>query len=158
VITAVDRDACLVYPPVILPGGSEEARVYEIDLHADDPQPVACASLLSALTLRGVDLEPLPCGGSDAVAQQREQWTDGANALALAPGCILLYDRNVRTAEQLARHGFRIVDAKDVLKGAVPLDLDQVRRTCVLLPSHEISRARGGPHCLTHPLMRDDLA
>ena len=157
VITAVDRDACLVYPPVILPGGSEEARVYELDLHADDPRPIPCANLLSALALRGVDLEPLSCGGSDAVAQQREQWTDGANAFALGPGFIMLYDRNVRTAEQLARNGFRIVDARDVLKGKVTVDLDGGRRTCVMLPSHEISRARGGPHCLTHPLVRDDL-
>jgi arginine deiminase len=157
VVTAIDRDLCLIYAPVLLPGGSEEARVYEIDLHSRDQQAVSCAGFLSALALRGLDLEPVLCGGSDAVAQQREQWTDGANAFALAPGFIMLYDRNVGTAEQLARRGFRVVDARDVLKGKHALDLQAGERVCVLLPSHELSRARGGPHCLAHPLVRDDV-
>ena len=89
------------------------------------------------------------------MAQQREQWTDGANALAVAPGVILLYDRNVRTAEELARHGFRIVPADDLLLGRTEVDVEAGGRVCILLASHEISRARGGPHCLTHPLLRD---
>jgi len=155
-ITQVDRDACLLYPPVMLPGGGLElARVFETDLHAPNPVFSARADLLSALRARGVDLEPIPCGGDDPVTQQREQWTDGANALALAPGVIALYDRNAGTAEALARRGFRVVDAKALLLGREELDLTDGGRACVLIPSHEISRARGGPHCLTHPLVRD---
>jgi arginine deiminase len=155
-LTPVDRDACLLYPPVLMPGGGgEEARVYEIDLHAAGLQAVARDDLLAALRTRGIDLEPIPCGGEDPVTQQREQWTDGANALALAPGVITLYDRNVGTAEELARCGFRVVEAEALLLGRDEVDLDEDRRVCILVPSHEISRARGGPHCLTHPLVRD---
>ena len=91
------------------------------------------------------------------MAQQREQWTDGANAFALAPGVVVLYDRNVATADELDRRGFRVVNAEDVLFGREEVDLDETGRVCLLLESHEISRARGGPHCLTHPLVRDDL-
>lgn len=155
VFTPVDIDAALVYPPVF--EGSDAVEVYEIDLQSDRRAPAFAGSLKQALQKRGFDLEPLPCGGADPVGQQREQWTDGANALALAPGVIALYDRNVRTAEALSAHGFRVVGAEDVLLGREEVDLEEHRRTCLLLASHEIARARGGPHCLTHPLLRDDL-
>jgi arginine deiminase len=155
-ITPVDRDAALVYPPVILPGRRETVAVAEVDLHAREPSPKDASDLMAALSRRGLDLEPIPCGGGDAVRQQREQWTDGANALALAPGVIALYDRNEGTAEELDRRGFRVIDAEDLLLGREEVDLDQGGRVCILLPSHEISRARGGPHCLTHPLVRDE--
>jgi arginine deiminase len=153
-ITPIDRDACLVHAPVILEGGYEQARVWEIDLHGEDLARVPCAPLLTRLAEHGVELEPVLCGGSDPVTQQREQWTDGANALALAPGVITLYDRNVRTAEELARHGFRVVEAENILLGREEVDLSAGERVCILISSHEISRARGGPHCLAHPLAR----
>ncbi len=155
-VTQVDRDACLIYPPVMLPGrGPEEARVYEIDLHVGTPTFAPREDLLSVLRRHGLDLEPIPCGGEDAVTQQREQWTDGANALALAPGIITLYDRNVGTAEELARRGFRVVEAETLLLGREEVVVKEGGRVCILVPSHEISRARGGPHCLVHPLVRD---
>jgi arginine deiminase len=111
--------------------------------------------MLATLASRGVDLEPISCGGSDPVTQQREQWTDGANAFALAPGLITLYDRNVATAEELDRHGFRVVEAESLLLGRIEIDPADCGRVCVLVRSHEMSRARGGPHCLTHPLLRE---
>ncbi len=157
VFTIVDRDAALVHPQVILASGAQPAEVTELDLAEPEPIPRPRPGLLEALAAHGLELEPIPCGGDDPIAQRREQWTDGANALALAPGVILLYDRNVRTAEALAARGFRVVTADDVLLGREELDLAAGGRACVLLPSHEISRARGGPHCLTHPLLRDPL-
>jgi arginine deiminase len=155
IFTPVDRDACLVHAPVILSGGSEEARVYEIDLGSREPYPGPRKDLLSTLARHGIDLEPITCGGKDLVRQQREQWTDGANAFALAPGVICLYDRNVETVEELAQKGFAIETADDLLAAGDPIPLDGGRR-CILIPSHELSRARGGPHCMTHPLVRDD--
>ncbi len=126
-----------------------------MDLHAAAPQAQATDHPLATLRRHGVELEPVPCGGSDPVSQQREQWTDGANAFALAPGVIALYDRNVATAEELARRGFRVVTGEDLLLGREEVDPDDPGRVCVLIASHELSRARGGPHCLTHPLVRD---
>ena len=156
VLTPADRDAALVFPPVITGTGGEAARTWELDLHLDDPRPREAGGVLEAFARHGVDLEPIPCGGDDPVAQQREQWTDGANTLALAPGVITLYDRNVATAEALDRHGFEVVHAEDVLLGRAEVDPAAGRRTCILLASTEIARARGGPHCLTHPLVREE--
>ena len=156
-ITQVDRDACLVYSPVMLPGGHEQARVYQVDLRARDLEFVAKDDLLGSLAEHGIVLDPIPCGGQDSVTQQREQWTDGANAFALAPGLITLYDRNVATARELENHGFRVIGAEDLLLGRVELNPDDCGRVCVLISSHEMSRARGGPHCLVHPLYREDL-
>jgi len=155
IFTPVDRDACLVHAPVLLEGGSEEARVYEIDLESREPHPGPRKDLLSTLARHGIDLEPITCGGRDLVRQQREQWTDGANALALAPGVICIYDRNVETIEELSRRGFAVATADELLGKGDPIPLDGGRR-CILLESHELSRARGGPHCMTHPLCRED--
>jgi arginine deiminase len=155
--TPIDRGMALVHPPVMLEGGLEEARVFEVDLHAATPEARASDHPLATLRRLGVDLEPVACGGSDPVAQQREQWTDGANAFALAPGVIALYDRNVATAEELSRRGFRVVTGEDLLLGREEVDSAEPGRVCVLVASHELSRARGGPHCMTHPLLRDPL-
>ena len=153
--TPVDREMALVFSPVLVHHGSERATVYEIDLRAKNRNWAPRADLLSCLSRRGAGFEPISCGGDDPIAQQREQWTDGANALALAPGVIAMYDRNRGTIEELSRRGFRIVEAESLLLGRVEVDLDAAERVCISFSSHELSRARGGPHCLTHPLLRD---
>jgi arginine deiminase len=153
--TPVDRELALVFPPVLLHQGSEKATVYEIDVRSENRTWVPRSDLLTCLGRLGAGFEPVFCGGNDPIAQQREQWTDGANALALAPGVIAMYDRNRFTMDALSLHGFRIVEAEDLLLGREEVDLDSKERVCIAFTSHELSRARGGPHCLTHPLQRD---
>jgi arginine deiminase len=157
VFTQIDRDAALVFPPVVDAEGPEAAEVFEVDLRSDDLAPRDRGHLVGALAGRGVELQPIACGGGDPLRQQREQWTDGANALALAPGVIILYDRNPATADELGRHGFEIVHGDDVLLGRREVALEGDSRVCLLIDSHEICRARGGPHCLSHPLVRDPI-
>src|SRR6266498_2322795 len=114
--------------------------------------------LLAALKSQKLDLKPILCGGSDPIAQRREQWTDGANAFALAPGVILTYDRNEKTAEELAKAGYAVVDEADLLLGRETLELKKPRRYVVRLAAHELSRARGGPRCMAMPLVREPVA
>lgn len=157
VFTLIDRNLCLAHMPVIQPGGPESAHVYTIDLHAKELTFTLRRSLLEVLAELGVELEVVACGGAlEAIDQEREQWTDGANAFAIAPGLILLYRRNHKTMDELARRGFRIVTEQEVLGGRVP-DLVGGGPAVVSLASNELSRARGGPRCMTMPIERDPL-
>ncbi len=157
VFTITSRDECLVYPPVILPGGAEPAKVYEIDLTKKEITYKAHKSLLSALKKQKIDLKPIFCGGTEIVDQQREQWTDGANAFALAPGIILLYERNLRTAAELDRNGYHIVYEDDLLLGRTELETWTDKKYAIQIQGHELSRARGGPRCMTMPFEREEI-
>jgi len=156
VFTLIDRNLCLAYLPVIQPGGPESAHVYSVDLSARELTFTLRPSLLQVLKDFGMDLEVVACGGAaEAIDQQREQWTDGANAFALAPGLILLYRRNHRTMDELARRGWRILAGEEVADGMH--DLRSGGPAVISLWSNELSRARGGPRCMTMPLERDPL-
>lgn len=154
VFTFIDRGLCLAYLPVIAPNGAEAGTVYVIDLAAEEVAHTLCDDVPAALAKVGVEIELVPCGGSASlIDQQREQWTDGANAFALAPGVLVLYRRNRRTAEELDRRGFRIVDGSEVVAGRA--EVFGHGRTAIVLDDNELSRARGGPRCMTMPLLRE---
>lgn len=157
VFTQASEGECLCYAPMILAGGAEEADVYSIDLTQEEVTWTSETDFLSALRKRGLDLEPIPCGGQDPIDEQREQWTDGANVFAVAPGIIVCYDRNERTADELDRHGYEIVRDDDLLLGRREVDPKSGRKYAIQLSTTELARARGGPRCMTMPLVRERL-
>jgi arginine deiminase len=158
VFTMISRDECLVYGPMILPDGAEEADVYECDLTKREITWTSEKDLLSALKSQKLDLKPIRCGGTDPIAERREQWTDGANAFALAPGVLMLYDRNVETMEELSRAGYAVIDEADLLLGRAELPQRKSKKVVVRIAAHELSRARGGPRCMAMPLVREELS
>ena len=91
--------------------------------------------------------------------QEREQWTDGCNLVALKPGLALTYDRNPKTEQAFKDHGYTILHANELLtkieKGK--LKAKDISNTIITLPSSELSRARGGSHCMTCPIERESL-
>ena len=154
VFTLIDRDQCLAYLPVIEGGGPESALVYRVELEGSRLSYERCPPLLETLAELGLELDVVPCGGGeDLIDQEREQWTDGANAFAIAPGVILLYRRNRRSAEALAERGWRVLSERQALDGDEPLV--GAGRTVITFAGHELSRARGGPRCMTMPLERE---
>ena len=82
----------------------------------------------------GRDVILIPCAGGDMVSAEREQWNDGSNTLAIAPGVVIVYDRNSVTNEVLRRFGIKVIEMR----------------------SAELSRGRGGPRCMSMPLIRED--
>ena len=82
----------------------------------------------------GIPVTLIPCAGGDDVASQREQWNDGTNTLCIAPGVVVVYNRNNITNEVLRVHGIKVIE----------------------MSSAELSRGRGGPRCMSMPLSRED--
>ena len=72
----------------------------------------------------------------DSMAAAREQWDDGSNSLAIAPGAVVTYERNVNTNDYLTSHGIEVLT----------------------IPGSEVGRGRGGPRCMSCPTLRDPLA
>jgi arginine deiminase len=98
-------------------------------------------------------------GNNEFPFDAREQWTDSCNLLAIKEGVVLGYDRNDKTVEAFRENGFTIVNADDLIdkieKGKV--DPDDIEDTMILIPSAELSRARGGFHCMSMPILRDEV-
>ena len=102
------------------------------------------------------DVKIIACGNGDRVFAEREQWTDGCNLVALKPGLAIAYRRNTKTADALQDNGYTIMRAETFLKLYEEGDLkvDDLGKFIFTLPSSELSRARGGPHCMTFPIHR----
>ena len=89
----------------------------------------------------------------------REQWTDSCNLLAIKEGVVIGYDRNDKTVDAFRRHGFAIVKVKELIEDLEmgKVNAEEIKDTLILMPSAELSRARGGFHCMSLPLLRDEL-
>lgn len=135
VLTQVDRDTFTVHPEIL-----GTLRVYHITSDGGDGLRVEERTgtlediLARALELPRVKL--IRCGGGDRVASEREQWNDGSNTLCIAPGRVVVYDRNYVTNAILRDNGIQVLE----------------------MPSSELSRGRGGPRCMSMPLRRRELS
>ncbi|WP_232074042.1 arginine deiminase family protein [Spirosoma aureum] len=89
----------------------------------------------------------------------REQWTDSCNLLALKDGVVIGYDRNEKTAEAFRGAGFEVVAAAKLLERFERGESspETIENTFIMLPSAELSRARGGSHCMSLPLLREEV-
>jgi len=98
-------------------------------------------------------------GNNEFPFDAREQWTDSCNLLALKEGVVLGYDRNDKTVEAFKANGFSVIHAHELVASleSGTIDPDELENTLILMPSAELSRARGGFHCMSMPLHRDEI-
>jgi arginine deiminase len=89
----------------------------------------------------------------------REQWTDSCNLLAVKEGVVVGYDRNDKTVEAFKQNGFAVVKVSELIDQFEQNQLDpqKMKDTLILMPSAELSRARGGFHCMSMPVLRDKI-
>lgn len=155
VFTLLDRDKAMIYKPLITSGSPYQTVHIEID-NGRVSRISQSKGLLQQLRELGVELDPIMCGGkADEWDQEREQWHSGANFLAIAPGKILSYARNIHTLEELNKHGFEVVTAEEVIQGRY--NLSAPGRCVITIDGSELPRGGGGPRCMTMPLRRGKL-
>jgi arginine deiminase len=153
--TMLDKDLCMVYEPLILkPNKYQTIHVY-ID-HGEVKFIKTVDNIPTVLKSLGLDLKPVICGGTkDEWNQEREQWHSGANFFAFAPGKVIGYGRNVHTIEELHKHGFEVITAKEVISGKKKPD--DYQKCVVTIEGSELARGGGGARCMTMPVNREDV-
>lgn len=134
VFTQIDHDAFTVAPGIL-----DTLQVFELTadranhgVHIEEHKGELSEILAKCMGLEKVRL--FPCGAGDLLAGEREQWNDGSNTLTIAPGKIVVYKRNYVTNQYLKDNGFTVLEL-------------EASNLCV---------GRGGPRCMSMPLVRED--
>ena len=137
VFTQIDYDKFTFHPGIMdtlevfeitegdIPDSDEDLNVKKVEGSLEE--------ILERYLGRKVTL--IPCAGGERISSEREQWNDGTNTLCIAPGVVVVYDRNNITNNILREHGIKVLE----------------------ISSAELSRGRGGPRCMSMPLVREDL-
>ena len=137
VFTQIDYDKFTFHPGIMdtlevfeitegdIPDSDEDLNVKKVEGSLEE--------ILERYLGRKVTL--IPCAGGERISSEREQWNDGTNTLCIAPGVVVVYDRNNITNNILREHGIKVLE----------------------MSSAELSRGRGGPRCMSMPLVREDL-
>ncbi len=137
VFTQVDYDKFTYHPGIM-----DTLEVYEITANeeiVDEEDTINVKKINDSLenileSALNKDITLIPCGAEDRITSEREQWNDASNTLCIAPGVVVVYDRNNITNALLKRAGLKVLE----------------------MPGSELSRGRGGPRCMSMPLYRED--
>ena len=137
VFTMVDYNKFSIHPEILDANGEADAYILEKGDSEHTLKITTLRDVKDALkqVLNLDEIEFIACAGGDIIAAPREQWTDGSNTLSIAPGVVITYDRNVITNKLFRERGVEVIE----------------------IPSAELSRGRGGPRCMSMPIVREDI-
>ncbi|MGM9926815.1 MAG: arginine deiminase [Bacillus sp. (in: firmicutes)] len=137
VFTMIDRNMFTIHPGIQDSDGKMNVYILEKGTEEDNVTITHRTDLQETLkeVLKLDELVLIPCGGGDEIVSAREQWNDGSNTLAIAPGVVVTYDRNYVSNDLLRQHGVKVIEVL----------------------SSELSRGRGGPRCMSMPIVREDI-
>jgi len=132
VFTQIDYGVFTIHPGIV-----KELTIFEITKQDEIVKVSKVITSLENILEKHLKrpIKLINCGGEDKITSGREQWNDGANTLAVAPGKVIVYSRNHVTNAILRKEGVTVLE----------------------IPSSELSRGRGGPRCMSMPLDRDDI-
>ena len=135
VFTQVDKNKFTIHK-----GCYEKLKIYRLTADMNINNKLKVVELPQKLeevleSYIGLPITLIPCGGEDTISADREQWSDGSNTIAIAPGEVIAYERNDITNAALERNGIKVH----------------------IIPSSELSRGRGGPRCMCMPLVREEV-
>jgi arginine deiminase len=134
VFTMVDYDKFTMHPNI-----KNDMSVYVLERDKDGKIVISAEiGSLDDILKKHLNLDKIKlikCGGNSVIDAAREQWNDGSNTLCIAPGEVVVYSRNYVTNQVLQEEGIKTH----------------------IMPSSELSRGRGGPRCMSMPLIREDL-
>src|SRR5690606_32203578 len=134
-------------------------NVVALELNGDDVVTKLKSSLHHALQeALERNMTFIKCGGEDPVMQHREQWSDGANLFALAPGVVIGYERNVKTYETMEDNGYAVMNQFEFMDKYRDAGFDSAGdvKIAISFLGHELCRGRGGARCMTLPISRID--
>lgn len=135
VFTQIDYDKFTVHPGIMKTLQVFEITEGDIEDSDEDLNVVEVKGTLEEILEKylGCKITLIPCAGGDKISSEREQWNDGTNTLCIAPGVVVVYNRNNITNNILREHGIKVFE----------------------MHSAELSRGRGGPRCMSMPLVRE---
>lgn len=154
VFTFLGKHQCMAFEPMLKKTGLFAGKdTTLISIEKGNISYRKFPNIVKGLESLGWEIEPIIGGGSDPWVQLREQWHSGCNFFSMGDGKVIGYRRNTHTIDALAKAGFAVLNAEDIVSGKV--NMKDYEKFVAAFPGSELPRAGGGARCMTMPILRD---